>query len=106
MRATIALVLTSAVSLVVAGYLFIMLLGAGSTLDQARIEANYCNERGELALRLLREEWRGRSVSDLEHLSWDLQREGTLINVNEDNIEIGGIIFWTNNETVSNVTFM
>lgn len=82
-----------AISLVGNLWLFVLLVNAGAHVGDARSQVETLKERRTTALEILRYEWMGRSVSDLDTMKDDLAAQGVRVDVEGETREIGTFIF-------------
>lgn len=94
MKATILVaVFALVISFSLAAHKFTLLLDNGVALDDARSEMERQRDRSNHALMIIKAEWIGRSFVDVIELSDKFKRKGSIIKINEDNIEIEDMIF-------------
>ena len=91
MKRVLALLL--AASLAANVYLAFLLLDAAVALDDAHSVANQLFERRELALQILRRDWIGRSVGEVEALAEELRKQGVITGVDGSLREVGDFLF-------------
>lgn len=93
-------------TLVLSLYFFALLLNAGSAIDDARRSEEWHREKSELVIKMLRKDWIGRSISQVNDLSNELKAQDHIVKINGDAFEIDGVIFETKNGIVTEVRFM
>ncbi len=93
-------------ALVAAMYLFVLLLNAGSALDDARSEVARLRERSDLALSLVRKDWLGKNAASVADLSRQLAQRGVIVGTEGDSFEIGDFIFETKGGVVTGVRYI
>lgn len=93
-------------SLLAALYLFVLLLNAGTTLDDARSEVTRLRERNELVLSITRKEWIGKEAASVADLASEFERQGVIAKKTKDgSFEIGDLIFEIKDDVVTQVRY-
>ena len=93
-------------ALLVAIYLFALLLDAGVALDNSRSQTSYLRERSELALTIIRKEWIGKDAKHVAELSKKLKQQGVVVGTEGNDYKIGDFIFETSDGVVSGVRYL
>ena len=93
-------------SLLIAIYLFILLLNAGKALDNSRTEVMRLSERSDLALSIIRKEWIGRGVPEVSKLQNEAENKGITTGVEKNTFELGDVIFETESGSVTEVRYI
>jgi hypothetical protein len=87
-------------------YLFVLLLNAGSALDDARSEVARLRERSDLALSVVRKDWLGKDAASVADLSRQLEQQGVIVGTEGDSFKIGDFIFETKGSLVTRVRYI
>ena len=87
-------------------YLFVLLLDAGITLDNARSYSTRLRERSDLALSIIRRDWTGKDVALVVALSKEFEEQGVISKrTKEGSFEIGDFIFEIDGDVVTGVRY-
>jgi hypothetical protein len=86
-------------------YLFVLLLNAGSALDDARSEASRLRKRSNLALAILRRDLIGKDAASIAGLSREFARQGFIVGTEGNALKIGDLIVDTKDGAVTGVRY-
>ncbi|MBD9480098.1 hypothetical protein [Pseudoxanthomonas sp. PXM02] len=93
------------VSLGAAALMGFALLNGGSALTDARSQVGYLEERSELALSFVREQWVGRTRADLLQAAEAARKRGVIVKDHPEVVEVGDISFHVANDRITGVTY-
>jgi len=87
-------------------YLFVLLLNAGSELDDARSQTTYLSERNALMLTVARKAWIGRDTDSVEALATELEREGVVVRrIENGSFELGDVVIEVKDGAVTQLRY-
>lgn len=93
-------------ALLVVIYLSVLLLNGGAGITDARSEVERLREHSNIALSIVRKNLIGKDATSVNELSREFERQGVIIGVENDIIEIGDFIFKTRNRLIIDVHYM
>ena len=91
---------------IAAVYVFVLLLNAGSAMDDARSETERIRVRSDLALSIIRNDWLGKKETSVIALSNEMKRKGVIVGIENGLLEIGDLIFAIENGIVIDVHYI
>ena len=97
--------LLCAVLLGLSSSLALVLLNGGSALTDARTQVDYLEERSELALSFVRDQWVGRTRAELLQYAEASRKRGVIVKDQPDAVEVGDMTFHVANDLITDVTY-
>lgn len=88
------------------GWALFLLLDSGIALDDARSEVARQRERSNQSISIICSDWVGRPSQEVELLSKLMSDQGVLVGKDDEDVEIGDVIFELKQGTVTNVRYI
>lgn len=88
------------------GWALFLLLDSGIALDDARSEVARQRERSNQLISIICSDWVGRPSQEVELLSKLMSDQGVLVGKDDEDVEIGDVIFELKQGTVTNVRYI